>query len=79
MKELLGRDSEIENLAKHHRRESRAADEKAKPAAAPKPPRSADDGFLFLLRLAALADALWRPVLALIVLAALVWLGFRFL
>jgi hypothetical protein len=40
-------------------------------------PRSPDDGFLFLLRLAAIADAIWRPLLALAAIAVLVWLAIR--
>ena len=77
MKELLGRESGIENLAKRRRRQNRAAADKTKPATPPVLPRSPDDGFLFLLRLAAIADALWRPLLALVVIAILAWLAIR--
>lgn len=77
MKELLGRESEIEGFAKRRRREARAAADKTKPATPPSLSRSPDDGFLFLLRLAAIADAIWRPLLALVVIAALAWLAIR--
>lgn len=77
MKELLGRKTASESLARHRRSESRAATERAKPATPPMLPRSPDDGFLFLLRLAAIADAIWRPLLALAAIAVLVWLAIR--
>jgi hypothetical protein len=77
VKELLGRKTAIESLVQRRRRESRVAKEKARPATPPSLARSPDDGFLFLLRLAAIADALWRPLLALVVIAALAWLAIR--